>query len=540
MFAVVLFLVSARAELAPTEAWLHLEVGERGPVRGRVRYALSVGEPTAELRLDCGKAVRIRAAALENARGGGGVPLGWTRGAGTTGALRIRLPAPIEPGAATLALEFTAPVSTRAPGGFLATFADSQRYLFTHFEPNHARDAFPSFDEPRFKHPWTVDVEAPVAFRVASNTAAATLVRAHETNKWGFTRTPPLPSYLVALAAGPFVAGSATEVGRARNTVDVLATSPAVLKSVLGQVGPAVKWAEDWMDAPLPWPKLDVVVAPVGGRFGAMENPGLVVLGSNSLGFWLHMVLRHELLHFWFGDRVSPSSWADIWLSEGPAYWGSTAPTAELAADIWQPGLGTGTPGPVHVTSFPSDTVVFTPRQQWGAGALFAMLDAWRSLVPSGFDSLQVVLRKCVAARIDGHSDTPSFLAHLAAAWPDLPVAEVLAGLLEEAGTPTVTVGWRCGGSEPGVSLTVVRGAASAPAGPLPVFFRVAGQETKVVLLRDSTLVPMEGCPAWVLGNATGAGFYRVTYSEAGLAALRQLGAADLSKREHLSLDVAP
>jgi ATP-dependent exoDNAse (exonuclease V) beta subunit len=45
---------------------------------------------------------------------------------------------------------------------------------------------------------------------------------------------------------------------------------------------------------------------------------------------------------------------------------------------------------------------------------------------------------------------------------------------------------------------------------------------------------------AKVLGNATGAGFYRVTYSEAGLAALRQLGAADLSKREHLSLDVAP
>lgn len=529
MLALMLIFAAARAEPTPTEAWLHLEIGEDGPVVGRVRYAVRLDAPTTELRLDAGPRVRVNRAVVQTGDGGA-VPL--TMGV-QRGVVVLRPRVALVPGSISITLEFSAQVGADDHFGFFAVASNSSRFVYSHFEPNHARDAFPCFDAPRFKFPWTVEVEAPSTFLVVTNSTESSVVRSRRTNTWEFERSPPMPSYLVAIAAGPFVVSTVRNVGRGDLNVRVLGPSPSVVQPYLHTVWEAMDWTEAWMDAPLPWPKLDIVIIEAETWFGAMEHPGLILARSVADLEWAGEVLRHELLHFWFGDRVTPRVWSDVWLNEGPAYWAaSAAPGSQPPAWLWDSGLGWGVPGPIHAEPTRHGAAELSPRQQWGAGALLATLDTWRTLEWSPTPSLQTVLRDYAAARMDGHADTASFVAALAAAWPDLPVEAALLGLLDEPATPTVTLDWACEAEQATVFLTQSRAPGRSNLPPLPVFFRAEGAPTQVVLLGDSLGVPLETCPAWVLGNATGAGFYRLNYEGGALAAL-QTPAAGQALTEH-------
>jgi aminopeptidase N len=81
--------------------------------------------------------------------------------------------------------------------------------------------------------------------------------------------------------------------------------------------------------APYPYEKLAHVVGAT--RFGGMENSGAIVYASTlfdarpdeplSARFGIRRglveVVAHETAHQWFGDSVTPATWADLWLSEG-------------------------------------------------------------------------------------------------------------------------------------------------------------------------------------------------------------------------------
>src|SRR5207237_5605937 len=81
--------------------------------------------------------------------------------------------------------------------------------------------------------------------------------------------------------------------------------------------------------APYPYDKLALIVGAT--RFGGMENSGAIVFTSTlfdiranekmSAHFGIPMrieeVVAHEIAHQWFGDSVTESTRADLWLSEG-------------------------------------------------------------------------------------------------------------------------------------------------------------------------------------------------------------------------------
>src|SRR6201999_2452287 len=66
-------------------------------------------------------------------------------------------------------------------------------------------------------------------------------------------------------------------------------------------------------------------------RFGGMENSGAIVFTSTlftpnlnaplsktfGIPSSIESVVAHEIAHQWFGDSVTESTWADLWLSEG-------------------------------------------------------------------------------------------------------------------------------------------------------------------------------------------------------------------------------
>jgi aminopeptidase N len=81
--------------------------------------------------------------------------------------------------------------------------------------------------------------------------------------------------------------------------------------------------------APYPYEKLALIVGAT--QFGGMENSGAIVFSrtlfdprpqariSRTYGIPIGIasLIAHEIAHQWFGDSVTESTWADLWLSEG-------------------------------------------------------------------------------------------------------------------------------------------------------------------------------------------------------------------------------
>jgi aminopeptidase N len=81
--------------------------------------------------------------------------------------------------------------------------------------------------------------------------------------------------------------------------------------------------------APYPYEKLALIVGAT--QFGGMENSSAIVFTSTmfdpkprakiSRRFGIPngtvSLIAHEIAHQWFGDSVTESTWADLWLSEG-------------------------------------------------------------------------------------------------------------------------------------------------------------------------------------------------------------------------------
>ena len=63
-----------------------------------------------------------------------------------------------------------------------------------------------------------------------------------------------------------------------------------------------------------PFEKIAFVTTDKYFPWGGMENQTLVTLCPDC---WYEDLIVHELIHHWFGNMISPNTWADIWLNEG-------------------------------------------------------------------------------------------------------------------------------------------------------------------------------------------------------------------------------
>jgi aminopeptidase N len=301
--------------------------------QGRVRIGVTIERPTRVIVLHA-RGTRILTAAISTAR-----KKQWARAELRMAAHGRREPEELvlatddelPVGSAEIDLQYEAPYGPNLEGLYRVG-EGGKHYAFTQFEPNDARRAFPCFDEPGFKTPYSVTITTPSANLALSNMPLAKRQENLATGltSYEFRTSPPLPSYLVAFAVGPFELAPG-----AQSPVPMrLVALPG--KTKLGGLAlesgkDLLALLADYFEIPYPYAKLDLVAVPEFGA-GAMENAGLVTFREELLLLdperasidarrELAGVLAHELAHQWFGNLVTTAWWNDLWLNEGFATW---------------------------------------------------------------------------------------------------------------------------------------------------------------------------------------------------------------------------
>ena len=135
---------------------------------GRVRITLEVKRETNIFRFHS-EGSELSKVALSRA----GRPVAARHEAETDELVRVTTEAPMTPGRYTLEVEFTNTYDTQAIGLYRMEH-EGVGYLFTQFQVDDAREAFPCWDEPEFKIPYQMTLAVPEGDLAVTNTPIET------------------------------------------------------------------------------------------------------------------------------------------------------------------------------------------------------------------------------------------------------------------------------------------------------------------------------------------------------------------------------
>jgi puromycin-sensitive aminopeptidase len=257
--------------------------------------------------------------------------------------IALRFEAPLPAGEITLRMRFRGALRDDLRGLYRVS-AEGRQYAFTQLEAADARRVFPCFDEPSFKARFTLCVTTDAAHRVLSNAPVASTRRDRNKRKvhHRFRTTPPLSTYLLALAVGPLEASRSVRLGETPIRVWHAPGKRKLTRFALEAAHASLERLERYFALPYPYEKLDLVAVP-DFEAGAMENAGAVFFRETLLLLdpktatpherkRAAEVICHELAHMWYGDLVTMEWWDDLWLNEAFATW-----MAFQIVDDWKP-----------------------------------------------------------------------------------------------------------------------------------------------------------------------------------------------------------
>jgi len=446
------------------------------------------------------------------------------------GVARIAFPEDLPAGPVTLVFDYAAPFAD-GPAGLFREQVEGAWHVWSHFEAIDARAAFPGFDQPGFKTPFTLTLRVPKGLTAIGNAPEAgppVIENGLEVHR--FAPTAPLPTYLVAMMVGPFasLAGEAKSlplrIVSTRQNADRLAFALDGTRRITGLL-------EDYFGTPFPFPKLDQITTPV--LPGAMENAGAALYRDDLLVMdagapvtrqrAFGTIVAHELGHQWFGDLVTPAWWDDLWLNESFANW-----IGYRIGDAWRPdlgiagdALGTGFEAmetdallagrPVRQPIMDSRRIetAFDAITYGKGGHVVGMVAAWL-----GDERFREGVRRYIAAHAGGSATSEDFFAALAEVAGNPKLVPAMRSFVEQQGVPLLAM--RRDGDR--VMVTQLRYTTAGVAPPdtrwtIPLCLRRRdgkGGEVRRCFIMDqrtqSFTLPGEGP---VFPNAGGTGYYR-------------------------------
>ncbi len=204
----------------------------------------------------------------------------------------------------------------------------SDEFMYTLFVPDRASTAFPCFDQPDIKAPFSLTLEIPAAWNALSNAPETSTSESVGRKNIKFESPKPIPTYLFAFTAGRFEIAKETRNGRSirifHRETDIAKVARNI-PSIFDQHFHSLQWLENYTDIPYPYDKFDMAVLP-GFQYSGMEHPGAVWYSDTRLlideNAPLATVMRkatliaHETAHMWFGNLVTMKWFDDVWLKE--------------------------------------------------------------------------------------------------------------------------------------------------------------------------------------------------------------------------------
>ncbi|MFD7894704.1 M1 family metallopeptidase [Streptomyces sp. NPDC059743] len=196
-------------------------------------------------------------------------------------------------------------------------------------QPDLARTVFPCNDHPSDKADFTFRITAPDGLTAVATGSLVSTRKANGTTTVTYRSRDPLATELVQITVGDYriVERPGPSGLRLRDVVPT--ARAAALEPALALTPNQLTWLEQRLGA-FPFEAYGILPAntddPNAFDFTGLETQTLTIYKPNFLLQTENLIgshMMHELVHSWFGNLVSPATWADLWLNEGHAdYYG--------------------------------------------------------------------------------------------------------------------------------------------------------------------------------------------------------------------------
>jgi len=201
-------------------------------------------------------------------------------------------------------------------------FYASGGFIFTDCEPEGARKWFPCYDRPSDKATLDLTAKVPSDVLFGSNGRLADSTTVADTTWFNWISRDPIATYIMVMSAKknwnldivywdrPSTPGDPMPIrfyyNNGENPYNMMERVPMMADYFYDFFGehPFEKDGFATLNNEFAW--------------GGMENQTLTSLCP---GCWGESLICHEFAHQWFGDAISPGTWADLWLNEGFATW---------------------------------------------------------------------------------------------------------------------------------------------------------------------------------------------------------------------------
>lgn len=317
-------------------------------------------------------------------------------------------------------------------------------YLYTLFVPDHARSAFPCFDQPDLKARFSLSLALPDGWISISN----------DTQK-------PIPTYLFSFTAGRFQMQTALRDGRNITALyrETDSLKVAQLPIVFDQVALSLRWMEEYTGIPYPFEKYGFVVLP-GYQFGGMEHPGCIQFTDWEIFLGPQPtpdeemtrlnLIAHETSHMWFGDLVTMRWFNDVWTKEVFANFMADKISREQFPDVnhdlafikshYPPAMNTDRTRGTHPIQQPLDNLN-------KAGLLYGNIIYHKAPImmrkleqEKGAEALQQGLRSYLTKYAYGNATWDDLIAELDRFAPEHSAQSFSDVWVKQKGLPTVTI----------------------------------------------------------------------------------------------------
>jgi aminopeptidase N len=199
-----------------------------------------------------------------------------------------------------------------------AAFYTGNGLVYSDTEADKVRRWFPCWDKPSDKALVDITTKVPSNVKLCSNGELADSTVSGDTLYYHWRSTHEIATYLIAISGDVYYDLDILNLNRGSRILSARFYSMPwgnkdSVANIENKIGAMCEYLSD-LFGEYPFEKIGMASVDSAFPWGGMENQTIITLCPHC---WQEQLVVHEFGHQWFGDMISPGTWADIWLNEG-------------------------------------------------------------------------------------------------------------------------------------------------------------------------------------------------------------------------------